>query len=84
VFPAHAGMNRLGQGIDTSHAIAHNKTMIIDGETLITGPFNFTKAAETSNAENGLVIKDKNLSARYAKNWQDHAGDSEIYASRRR
>jgi phosphatidylserine/phosphatidylglycerophosphate/cardiolipin synthase-like enzyme len=29
--------------IDAQHAIAHNKVMIIDGETVITGSFNFTK-----------------------------------------
>jgi phosphatidylserine/phosphatidylglycerophosphate/cardiolipin synthase-like enzyme len=28
--------------IDAQHAIAHNKVMIIDGETVITGSFNFT------------------------------------------
>ena len=32
--------------IDSAHAIAHNKVMIIDAETVITGSFNFTKAAE--------------------------------------
>ena len=32
--------------IDDKHAIAHNKVMIVDGETVITGSFNFTKAAE--------------------------------------
>lgn len=32
--------------IDAQHAIAHNKVMIIDGETVITGSFNFTRAAE--------------------------------------
>ncbi len=32
--------------IDAQHAIAHNKIMIIDKETVITGSFNFTKAAE--------------------------------------
>ena len=32
--------------IDDKHAIAHNKIMIIDRETVITGSFNFTKAAE--------------------------------------
>jgi phosphatidylserine/phosphatidylglycerophosphate/cardiolipin synthase-like enzyme len=31
--------------------------MIIDGETVITGSFNFTKAAEENNAENLLVIR---------------------------
>jgi phosphatidylserine/phosphatidylglycerophosphate/cardiolipin synthase-like enzyme len=40
--------------IDTKHAIAHSKVMIIDGDTVITGSFNFSKAAEESNAENLL------------------------------
>jgi phosphatidylserine/phosphatidylglycerophosphate/cardiolipin synthase-like enzyme len=31
--------------IDASHAISHNKVMVIDGETVLTGSFNFTKAA---------------------------------------
>jgi len=31
--------------IDSAHAIAHNKIMIIDSETVITGSFNFTTAA---------------------------------------
>jgi hypothetical protein len=39
--------------IDANHAISHNKVMIIDGETVITGSFNFTKAAQEKNAENG-------------------------------
>jgi phosphatidylserine/phosphatidylglycerophosphate/cardiolipin synthase-like enzyme len=34
--------------IDAARAIAHNKVMIIDGETVITGSFNFTKAAVTA------------------------------------
>jgi phosphatidylserine/phosphatidylglycerophosphate/cardiolipin synthase-like enzyme len=50
--------------IDAQHAIAHNKVMIIDGETVITGSFNFTKAAEENNAENLLVIKDRKLAER--------------------
>jgi phosphatidylserine/phosphatidylglycerophosphate/cardiolipin synthase-like enzyme len=41
--------------IDTQHAIAHNKIMVIDGATVITGSFNFTKNAEENNAENLLV-----------------------------
>src|SRR5439155_19033024 len=43
--------------IDAHHAIAHNKVMLIDGRTLITGSFNFTHQAEVENAENLLVIK---------------------------
>ncbi|HEV3257523.1 MAG TPA: phospholipase D family protein [Gemmataceae bacterium] len=43
--------------IDAQHAIAHNKVMIIDKRTLITGSFNFTHQAEAENAENLLIIK---------------------------
>jgi phosphatidylserine/phosphatidylglycerophosphate/cardiolipin synthase-like enzyme len=56
--------------------------MIIDGETVITGSFNFTKAAEEKNAENLLVIHDKKLAERYTKNWQDHAQHSEAHIGR--
>jgi phosphatidylserine/phosphatidylglycerophosphate/cardiolipin synthase-like enzyme len=68
--------------IDAAHAIAHNKVMVIDGETVITGSFNFTKAAEENNAENLLVIHDKQLTDRYIKNWEEHARHSEVYAGR--
>lgn len=43
--------------IDAQHAIAHNKVMIVDRKTLITGSFNFTHQAESENAENLLIIK---------------------------
>jgi len=68
--------------IDAVHAIAHNKIMIIDGETVITGSFNFTKAAEEKNAENLLVIRDRKLAERYIKNWQEHDRHSEVYVGR--
>ena len=66
--------------IDAQHAIAHNKVMVIDGETVITGSFNFTKAAEENNAENLLVIGDKKLAERYTENWKEHEKHSEVYA----
>jgi phosphatidylserine/phosphatidylglycerophosphate/cardiolipin synthase-like enzyme len=68
--------------IDAQHAIAHNKVMIIDGETVITGSFNFTKAAEESNAENLLVIKDEKFAERYIRNWQEHDRHSEVYVGK--
>jgi phosphatidylserine/phosphatidylglycerophosphate/cardiolipin synthase-like enzyme len=68
--------------IDAQHAIAHNKVMVIDGQTLITGSFNFTTAAEEHNAENMLVIRDEGLAARYAENWQAHLAHSEPYGGR--
>ena len=43
--------------VDANHAIAHNKVMVIDHRTVITGSFNFTHQAEAENAENLLIIK---------------------------
>ena len=68
--------------IDDRHAIAHNKIMIIDRETVITGSFNFTKAAEEKNAENVLVIKSKELAKVYMENWYKHREHSEKYEGR--
>jgi phosphatidylserine/phosphatidylglycerophosphate/cardiolipin synthase-like enzyme len=68
--------------IDAAHAIAHNEIMIIDGETVITGSFNFTKAAEEKSAENVLIIKDKELAGKYTDNWNNHAWHSEVYKGR--
>jgi phosphatidylserine/phosphatidylglycerophosphate/cardiolipin synthase-like enzyme len=56
--------------IDYQPTLAHNKVMILDGVTVVTGSFNFTKAAEKYNTENLLIIHDKNLAQTYAKNWQ--------------
>lgn len=64
--------------IDSSHAIAHNKVMIIDGATVITGSFNFTKAAEKENAENLLILHDRSLAAMYTRNWKLHDGHSRV------
>jgi len=68
--------------IDDRHAIAHNKIMIIDGTTVITGSFNFTKAAEEKNAENLLIIKSEELAKKYLENWKNHKDHSEPYESR--
>jgi phosphatidylserine/phosphatidylglycerophosphate/cardiolipin synthase-like enzyme len=68
--------------IDDDHAIAHNKIMIIDGGVVITGSFNFTKAAEEKNAENLLIIRSKELAGLYMSNWAKHKEHSEAYQGR--
>lgn len=55
--------------IDYKPAIAHSKIMVIDGETVITGSFNFTKAAQNKNAENLLILRSVELAGIYTKNW---------------
>jgi phosphatidylserine/phosphatidylglycerophosphate/cardiolipin synthase-like enzyme len=68
--------------IDARHAIAHNKIMIIDRQTVITGSFNFTKAAEERNAENVLIIKSEELAKLYLDNWLKHEEHSQPYERR--
>jgi phospholipase D len=47
--------------------------MIIDRKKVITGSFNFTKAADNKNAENVLLIEDSELAATYIDNWKSRA-----------
>jgi phosphatidylserine/phosphatidylglycerophosphate/cardiolipin synthase-like enzyme len=75
-FLAHAGVSVL---IDARHKIAHNKIMIIDSNSVITGSFNFTKSAEEENAENLLIIRNAELAAKYLANWNIHSRHSEPY-----
>ena len=68
--------------IDGEHAINHNKVMVIDGETVMTGSFNFTSAADGKNAENLLIIKDRALAQRYTEDWYVHAAHSKPFLAR--
>lgn len=58
--------------IDAHHAIAHDKVMVIDRATVVTGSFDFTHQAEAENAENLLVIKGHPA---LAKAYHDHFGE---------
>ena len=70
----------IGINSDDQHAIAHNKVRVIDSTTILTGSFNFTKAAEERNAENLLVIKDTpELAKAYEANVQAHAAHAHPY-----
>jgi phosphatidylserine/phosphatidylglycerophosphate/cardiolipin synthase-like enzyme len=69
--------------IDAQHAIAHNKVILIDGHTLITGSFNFTSNAERSNAENLLIIRNRpDLYSAYEGNLRHHFDHSKQYVAR--
>jgi phosphatidylserine/phosphatidylglycerophosphate/cardiolipin synthase-like enzyme len=75
-FMQHAG---IPVWIDAKHAIAHNKVMVLDGRVVVTGSFNFTKAAEERNAENLLIIRDPALARLYTANWERCLAHSEAY-----
>ena len=55
--------------IDKVGGIAHNKVIVIDKRKVLTGSFNFSKAADQRNAENLLLIEDEQVAEIYLKNW---------------
>ena len=66
--------------IDDKVTIAHNKIVIIDDSTVITGSFNFTGSAQQRNAENVLVLSNvPALAASYTDNWTRRAAVSRAY-----
>lgn len=56
--------------------------MIIDGKVVITGSYNFTRAAEKSNAENIVIIESGPIAEKYLQNWQKHRNHSKPYSSK--
>jgi phosphatidylserine/phosphatidylglycerophosphate/cardiolipin synthase-like enzyme len=57
--------------INCRYAIMHDKFMVIDGKTVETGSFNYTRAAEEKNAENVIILRDDPAVARqYDAEWQ--------------
>lgn len=60
--------------IDRAFKIAHNKVIVVDRQTVVTGSYNFTKSAEHDNAENLLIIRHPGVAQAYLTNWQKLRG----------
>lgn len=43
--------------LNSQYAIMHNKFMVVDGDTVQTGSFNYTASAAKRNAENALLVQ---------------------------
>lgn len=66
--------------VDSKHAAAHSKVILIDTRTLITGSFDFTPAAETDNVENILILHDQpKLQSAYEDNFRTHLAHSDPF-----
>lgn len=68
--------------LDGEHQGAHNKVMVIDAgrsnAQIITGSYNFTRAAQHKNAENVVFISgNEALVRQYVANWQRHQAHSQ-------
>lgn len=56
---------------DGNPGFMHNKVIVVDGKTVITGSYNFSKNAETKNDENVLIIHSPEIAARYLRKLED-------------
>ncbi len=55
---------------DANEYNLHHKVMILDGKTVITGSYNFSKSAETKNDENVLIIHDAGMAETYTREFE--------------
>lgn len=69
--------------IDSHYSIMHNKFVIVDGCTVETGSFNYTRAAAFRNAENVIVLVGAPaVAAVYAREWRRLWAESEPFDGR--
>jgi phosphatidylserine/phosphatidylglycerophosphate/cardiolipin synthase-like enzyme len=67
--------------VDAKHAAMHSKFMILDDFHVVVGSYNYTASANTKNAENILILSDRQLASSYTKNWHEHRKHSyRLYA----
>jgi phosphatidylserine/phosphatidylglycerophosphate/cardiolipin synthase-like enzyme len=81
--PHLAALQRAGARIfvDGSAAAAHNKILIIDADgrhpSVITGSYNYTRAANARNAENVVIISGSpGVASRFVGNFEYHRAQS--------
>jgi len=53
--------------LDGNPALMHHKFMVIDGEVVVTGSYNWSSAAEERNDENIIVIRDPRVAGEYER-----------------
>lgn len=55
----------------STYKIHHDKYIVVDGEHVQTGSFNYTKAAANSNSENVVVIwNDVPIASKFLRHWE--------------
>jgi phosphatidylserine/phosphatidylglycerophosphate/cardiolipin synthase-like enzyme len=56
--------------LDANPRNMHNKVILIDGQVVITGSYNFSASAEKTNDENLMIIHDSDITALYLDDFQ--------------
>ncbi|MFH1234426.1 MAG: phospholipase D-like domain-containing protein [Candidatus Diapherotrites archaeon] len=54
------------------YAIMHNKVAVADGNAFSTGSFNYTQNADSGNAENLLIVKDRAMAEKMEKEFEKY------------
>lgn len=72
---SHSEYTRMHQAklpvyMDGNSRNMHHKVIIIDGEVVVCGSFNFSKSANESNDENMLIIHNKAVAAQFEAEYQ--------------
>ena len=62
--------------VDTAVKTAHNKTLIVDGELVLGGSYNYAERVETKNADNLITIRSRDVAAWYLQNWNSRKAAS--------
>lgn len=66
--------------IDSNEALMHDKIAVVDSEVILTGSFNWTESARSSNNENLIAISDPTLAQTYESQfqaiWNESSGSS--------
>ena len=56
--------------LDNEQSLQHNKVFIIDNRTVVTGSFNPTKAADTKNDENIIILRQPDVVNEYVREFE--------------
>ncbi len=56
--------------LDGNAGLMHHKVMIIDGQIVVTGSYNFTASSETTNDENLLILHSPEIAAQYLEEFR--------------
>lgn len=56
--------------LDNNRGNMHHKVMVIDGQTVITGSYNFSRSAEERNDENLVIVRDRSTAEAFSAEFE--------------
>lgn len=56
--------------LDRNPHVMHHKVIVVDGQTVVTGSYNFSKSAEEKNDENVLIIHSADIAKEYLREFE--------------